>query len=245
VSAVKRLHIQSLITNTATNHGRATADRVLILLRAVYNKALDLEYIHGDNPCSKLSLFGSKDRDVFLDADQRATLIHHLKDEQEHGFQSFVKLALLTGARSNNLVRMRWEQLDLTSKLWHIPADEIKNNLNWTLELTDAAITIIQQHHDNGSPYVLHDSNNPEAVRRHFQYRFTKLRQRAGLDNITIHDLRRTFGAILAINGFSELLIARALCQKSVRATPIYARLSQQAIRTGVEAVEKELSSLL
>jgi integrase len=43
------------------------------------------------------------------------------------------------------------------------------------------------------------------------QYRWTKIRQKLGLSDFTFHDLRKTFGSVLAQRGVSTAVIQRLL----------------------------------
>jgi integrase len=63
-----------------------------------------------------------------------------------------------------------------------------------------------------------------------------RIRERAGCLDVTIHDLRRSLGSWLASEGYSLLLIGRALGHKSSTSTQIYARLALQPLREALEA---------
>lgn len=64
-----------------------------------------------------------------------------------------------------------------------------------------------------------------------------------GLDDIHIHDIRRTLGSYQAINGSSLQIIGRSLGHKSTQATQVYARLIIDPVRTSVQsAVDSMLS---
>ena len=43
------------------------------------------------------------------------------------------------------------------------------------------------------------------------RYRWTKIRQKLGLDDFTFHDLRKTFGSVLAQRGVSTVVIQKLL----------------------------------
>ena len=47
--------------------------------------------------------------------------------------------------------------------------------------------------------------------RRFNQYRWTKIREKLGLRDYKFHDLRRTFGSMLAQNGVSTAVVQRLL----------------------------------
>ena len=62
------------------------------------------------------------------------------------------------------------------------------------------------------------------------------LKEAAGLQDVRIHDLRRTLGSWQARNGASLLLIGKSLGHKTPQATAIYARLDLDPVRASVSA---------
>jgi len=66
--------------------------------------------------------------------------------------------------------------------------------------------------------------------------RWQNLLQRCGIDNLRIHDLRRSLGSWQAITGASLVIIGKSLGHKSADATMIYARLNTDPVRASVGA---------
>ena len=60
-----------------------------------------------------------------------------------------------------------------------------------------------------------------------------------GVDDIRIHDLRRTLASYMAINNTSLPIIGRALNHKSQVSTAIYARLSGDPVRDAMNSATK------
>lgn len=57
----------------------------------------------------------------------------------------------------------------------------------------------------------------------------------AGIENLRIHDLRRTLGSWQAITGASLTIIGKSLNHKSPQTTAIYARLDLDPVRASVK----------
>jgi integrase len=51
------------------------------------------------------------------------------------------------------------------------------------------------------------------------RYRWKKIRQKPGLEDFTFHDLRKTFGSVLAQNGVSTAVILKLLEHSSPNLT--------------------------
>jgi len=74
-----------------------------------------------------------------------------------------------------------------------------------------------------------------------FKRSWPKLRQRAQLPDVTIHDLRRTLGSWQAAQGASLKIIGESLGHSSTAATQIYARLSLDPVRASVTAATQAM----
>jgi len=56
--------------------------------------------------------------------------------------RDFFLLSLLTGARRNNVLGMRWAEIDIANREWHIP--ETKNGEPVTIQLAPEAVAILE-----------------------------------------------------------------------------------------------------
>jgi integrase len=69
-----------------------------------------------------------------------------------------------------------------------------------------------------------------------------RVRERSGLADVRMHDLRRTLGSWQALSGTSLQIIGKSLGHKSMKATEVYARLTTDPVRESVEKQYKEKS---
>jgi integrase len=74
---------------------------------------------------------------------------------------------------------------------------------------------------------------------------WNRFRKAAGIQDVTLHDIRRTCGAYRAMSGESLQAIAKSLGQTSTTATPIYARLSNDAIRETNARGERKMLEMM
>ena len=167
---------------------------------------------------------------------------HMTREEREKLFNAdcsqdlkdFIKLAYFTGARKSNLLSMHWESISLELKSWQIESGESKNGSAMLLHLPGPALEILKRRRNNGSEFVFpSDSASGHLVSPGNGFR--RLIKKLGIENLSIHDLRRSFASDLAISGASPLLIRDALGHKDLRSTQIYARLSFQAVRDAID----------
>jgi integrase len=62
-----------------------------------------------------------------------------------------------------------------------------------------------------------------------------RILKRAGIENLRVHDLRRTLGSWQAAAGVSTAIIGKSLGHKSQQATAIYARLNLSPVAAAVD----------
>ena len=62
------------------------------------------------------------------------------------------------------------------------------------------------------------------------------LLKRAELENVRLHDLRRTMGSYQTMTGASLTVVGKTLGHKSQQATAVYARLNLDPVRASMEA---------
>ncbi len=65
--------------------------------------------------------------------------------------------------------------------------------------------------------------------------------ERARIDDLRIHDLRRTLGSWQAATGASLPIIGKTLAHKNVSTTAIYARLNLDPVRQAVDVATKAM----
>jgi integrase len=74
---------------------------------------------------------------------------------------------------------------------------------------------------------------------------WNRVRARANLDDVHLHDLRRSVGSWLAEAGFSLISIGKVLGHRSPRTTQIYARLTDGAARQALESHSARMFDVL
>jgi len=109
--------------------------------------------------------------------------------------------------------------------------------------LTPEAVSILSERlkvRREGNPWVFPSSGKSGHV-TDLKKRWHALLERAGIEDLHIHDLRRTLGSWQAAQGSSLLVIGKSLGHKSTAATQIYARLNLDPVRASVEAATRAM----
>jgi integrase len=144
-------------------------------------------------------------------------------------------MCLLTGARRSNIMQMRWEQVNLNTNIWIIP--QTKNGEPHTVPLVEMAIEILKQRKKNqinGNPWVF-PGNSRAGHMVDPKKAWARILKRANIENLRIHDLRRSLGSWQATTGASLSIIGKTLAHKNVNTTAIYARLNIDPVRDAMQ----------
>jgi integrase len=127
LSSITQMDVERRHGELAKSRGVYSANRAHELLRAMYNKAKMWRLHQGVNPAVGITPFEERSRERVLQADEFERFFPAL-DSEEETFRDFVMLTLLTGARKSNVLSMRWDNLNLRSGTWTIPAEQSKNS---------------------------------------------------------------------------------------------------------------------
>ena len=152
LSHIKDTDVRKLINMLGKDKGHATANRTIELLSAIFNKAMLWKIYKGSNPTIGVEKFKLKSRDRFLQGDELSRLFEALSLTPNTLIRDFVLLSLLTGARRDNVMCMRWDQISFERAEWVIP--DTKNGTPQTVTLVDAAVKVLEDRRKNGSPWV-------------------------------------------------------------------------------------------
>lgn len=242
LSTINKYELQALHSKIGQEHGKYEANRVLSYISAVYNKMISWGW-EGTNPTIGISKFREQKRDRFVLKDELPKLMEALNGEPNQDMKAFFLLCLYTGARKSNVLAMRWEDIDFGIKEWRIP--DTKNGDPVRVPLIRQALEILAYRSflKETSPWVFPSPGSKTGHLMEPQSAWTRILKRAGLSNLRIHDLRRTNGSYQAIAGVSLIVIGKSLGHKSPQSTAIYARLSNDPVRAGLEAAFNETES--
>lgn len=231
LSDIKKTEIQRRHEKIRDEHGLYQANRCLERLRAMYNKAIEWGW-NGENPTLGIKKFKEVKRDRFLLPSEAKVFIDALNLEENLVARNYFYMSLFTGARKTNVLQMRWEQIDKKSALWRIP--DTKNGEPVVVPLISLAIQLLDSI-PRVSEWVF---PNPKSKSGHLEdpkKAWKRILLRAGIEDLRIHDIRRTMGSWEALTGASTLIIGKSLGHKSTSATQVYARLTNAPVRNSME----------
>ena len=212
---------------------------MLSLLGVMFNKAIDWGW-EGINPAQGVKKFKEISRERFLAGDELPRFFKAL--EEENTLADFFMLGILTGARKGNLLAMRWQDINFDQATWRIP--ETKNGSSHLVPLSPEAIHVLKNRFKlKESDWVFPSATSKSGHLEEPKSAWKRILMRAELQDLRLHDLRRTLGSWQAATGANSYVIGKSLGHKTQQATAIYARLNIDPVRASVEKATSAMMS--
>lgn len=214
------------------------ANRVLALLSKMFSLAEEWgELPTGSNPCRGVRKFKEAKRERYLSPEEVERLWRTLEAmERERAIPApmaaLVRLLMLTGCRLGEINTLKWDYVDLARQCLLLPDSKTGRK---TVTLSTAAaelLTQIPRMKDN--PHVIPGSR-PGAYLIGVEHIWQRIRKRAGLEDVRLHDLRHTFASIMAGMGEGLPIIGKALGHAQSVTTQRYAHIAADPVRHAVE----------
>ena len=236
-------------------------NRVLALLSKMMNLAEKWGIRpDGSNPCRHVEKFKERKRQRFLLGAELASLGKVLA-EVERERRAFVatkkkpqgviiehpsavpciRLLLFTGARLSEILTLRWEYVDLERQCLNLPDSKTGAKV---IHLNPGALEVLVGLERDGSPWVLRGRTDENHL-VNLEKPWRRIRKRAGLPDVRLHDLRHTF-ASMGVGGGASLAIVGALLGHTQPATTArYAHLSADPLKEATNAIGASLQAAL
>lgn len=115
-------------------------------------------------------------------------------------FQAFLRFALLTGQRRNEIAHMHWNELDTKTTLWTVPADRTKTGTTHTVPLGPLSRALLKDlakltgaKPGKTNALVFPSARKPDVAISGWSKRIIPIREAYGDNRLSIHGLRRTY----------------------------------------------------
>lgn len=131
-------------------------------------------------------------------ANELPTLLKAIDDIDSLQARVALLTCLYTASRPGVVAGMRWDELDLKAKEWHIPAARMKTGNDHITPLPDQLVSQLKVLHDLacGSPFIFPGARDPMKQHMH-RDSLSKVLRENGLRGVTVtHGFRATFRTI-------------------------------------------------
>lgn len=225
--------------------GRGVARSAVMSLSACLSWAIDQEFI-GTNPALRVRKEKPRRRERFLSEQEAGRFLDTItvmeREKRLHSsFADMLRVLLLTGARKSEIQALHWSEVDLARGNIVLPRERSKTGEK-VIPINAATAAILAEREPKEgfvfpSPY---DAARPADG---LQKAWERVRKRANLTDVRIHDLRHSFASFAVAGGAGLPLIAKALGHSQTVTTERYAHLGDDPVRQLSERVSRRISA--
>ena len=230
-------HIADLICQMKdSKYASGTTNRVLILLRFIFNLAKRWGVPGSiNNPTTGLKTETDTYSERFLTMEEAQRLLIALENDQNQTAAWAIKLLFLTGARRNEITQAKWEDVNWERKALLVPRS--KSGRSRLIQLNSAALDLLHSLPRTPQDTFIFPSPLTGRPSPSLHFPWSRIRKRAGLIGVRLHDLRHSFASFLVNNGVSIYVVQGLLGHANVRATQRYAHLANETLSDAAEVI--------
>lgn len=237
------LHIREWRDRLASSHKPAGVNRKMAVVRSMWNWGRAARLIPQDRAWpQRIMMKGARGRTRFLDDAELARLL--TAAEGSALMHSLLTVALSTGMRKGEILRMRWEDIDQQKQT--VTIHTTKTDRPRSVYLAPAAIEALKRMRVvkvtalRGQIWL--QANGVPLNESSLGKRWRRIRKVAKLDDFKFHDIRHSCASWLAQNGASLYQIGAVLGHSSPATTARYAHLIAGAQMPGHAAINDKLT---
>ena len=244
LAAVSREHVADL--HYKLRDTPAMANTVVAFLSRMFNAAETWGVAtEGGNPCRFVIKYRGQRRERFLTDEEFDRLGRVLNEmETEGGLSAHaaaaLRLLMLTGCRRNEIGMLRWEDVDLDAGELNLA--DTKTGAR-TLTLSPEALKVLAdlpRVADN--PWVIAGQRPGERL-SNISAQWYRVRKRAGLEDVRLHDLRHSWASRALALGESLPVIGRLLGHSQVETTARYAHLARDSMHEAAALIAASIGA--
>ena len=197
----------------------------------------------GSNPRKHIRKYPEEKRERFLSAAELRRIGEVLREMESERIELpsailAARLLILTGCRLGEIMTLKWDYVDFDECALRLP--DSKTGKKVVHVGTPAVEYLRSAHHIDGNPWVI-TGTLPGKPLSDLQPFWQRVRARAGVKDVRIHDLRHTFASTAVASGQGLPMIGKLLGHTQVQTTARYAHLAAEPVRMAADAVSQNL----
>ncbi len=237
VEDVKPAHVDAMLQAIVRRGAPTVANDVLRWTRRMFDFAVKRHLVQY-NPAAAFTLADAggqeEARTRWLTREELARLFEAMRTTKGFSVENYlsIKLLILLAVRKQELVGARIDEFDLDNTVWSLPAERTKTGAPIDIPLSKPAVDALRKLVELacGDDYLLPARKRQERMLPHIHENtlnvaLSKVKPLlTGMENFTIHDMRRTARTHLAALGVEPHIAERCLNHKIDGVEGIYNR---------------------
>ena len=243
VSSIKRSHVADL--QHTLRDRPAMANLVVATLSRLIDRAQAWGAVRETaNPCRTAQKYRVRRRERFLTDAEFRRLGQALDELEATGRLSphaaaAIRLLMLTGCRRNEILTLRWEDVHLDARELRLRDSKTgPRTVSLSQEAAEVLAAIPRVPHN---PWVIPGTRPGQRLSSIFEP-WRRVRARAGLDDVRIHDLRHSYASRALALGESLPVIAKLLGHAQIQTTARYTHLTRDAVKDAATRVANDIA---
>ena len=239
-------HKDILSFHNGLHHMPTVANRAADILVKMFNLADAWGWRRsGSNPCRGVSRFKVEKHERFLTREELFRLGQALRAAPAERLASryaaaAIRLLVLTGCRRNEVLGLRWDDLNFDTGEMRLPDSKTGARM---VPLTSAAAKVLKglpRTPDN--PWVFPGKKKGSRL-VNINDSWERVRKRAKLDGVRLHDLRHSYASRALALGESLPMIGDLLGHRMVSTTARYAHLARDSVRESSAKIAADIGA--
>lgn len=244
MGAVRRSDVAALQYSL---HDRpAVANSTIQVLTQLFRKAQQWGLApEGPNPCRSIRKYKLRLRDRHLTRDEYRRLGQTLRDGEAGGWVSApaaaaLRLLILTGCRRDEILTLRWDDVDRQARELRLRDSKSGPCMVALTPVLEAVIDGIRR--VRGNPWVI-VGEAPGSRLKTLKSTWRRVRLRAGLEDVRLHDLRHSYATRALALGESLSMIGKLLNHAQMQSTARYAHVMVDAEKAAAARVGDRIAA--
>jgi len=231
LNQVTRLQIQTFHSSLiAEGLAAATANHHAKLIRHMLNLACEWQMLD-INPASRIHMFEEDNKqERYMNDAQLGNLLEVLRTDSCRSVCLITMFLLATGCRLNEALSACWSQVDKDKRVFRVSASNSKSKRMRPVPLNETALNVLSQLDTEGKYEYLFINKKTEKPYISIAKVWEKLRSKAGLPHLRLHDLRHQAASNLINSGSSLYIVQQILGHSDPSVTQRYAHLSMKTL---------------
>ena len=225
--------------------GQGIASRTVGMLGGILQYAMKQGW-RADNPARGVERYAERTIERFLNPKEITKLGEALSNAEQNGENPYaiaaIRLLMLTGCRKNEILSLQWDWVDFELPALRLPDSKTGAKV---VPLAAPALELLSTlPRIDGNTHVIPGLNDD----RHFvglQKFWDRIRKRADMPDLRLHDIRHSFASVAIAGGDSLFLVGKLLGHKRASSTERYAHLGDDPLRAAADRIAGQIAAAM